>query len=99
MRPAVLRTLNVLPGVCRVENKMLQILPCLQGGFYFTITKSRLVFNDTKEPSPCVSLDSAKIIQGTIAATAVIYEIIAVITSKQAFKWAGELHKQQSDSA
>lgn len=43
--------------------------------------------------------DSAKIIQGTIAATAVIYEVIAVITSKQAFKWAGELHKQQTGSA
>ncbi|MEQ8200503.1 MAG: cation:proton antiporter [Syntrophomonadaceae bacterium] len=43
--------------------------------------------------------DSAKIIQGTIAATAVIYEIIAVLTSKQAFKWAGEMHKLPSGSA
>lgn len=35
--------------------------------------------------------DSAKIIQGTIAAAAIINEIIAVILAKFAFKWAGEL--------
>lgn len=35
--------------------------------------------------------DSAKIIQGTIAATAVINEIIAVIAAKKGFEWAGEL--------
>lgn len=37
--------------------------------------------------------ENAKIIQGTIAAAAVINEIIAVIISKHAFKWAGEFHK------
>lgn len=35
--------------------------------------------------------ESAKIIQGTIAAAAVINEILAVILSKKAFEWAGEL--------
>ena len=37
--------------------------------------------------------ESAKIIQGTIAAAAVINEVIAVIISKKAFEWAGEFHK------
>lgn len=36
---------------------------------------------------------SAKIIQGTIAAAAVINEIIAVIVAKKDFEWAGELGK------
>lgn len=36
---------------------------------------------------------SATIIQGTIAAAAVINEIIAVIVSKKAFEWAGELNQ------
>lgn len=35
--------------------------------------------------------ECAKIIQGTIAAAAVINEIIAVITAKKGFEWAGEL--------
>ncbi|MEG0615562.1 MAG: cation:proton antiporter [Oscillospiraceae bacterium] len=34
--------------------------------------------------------ECAKIIQGTIAAAAVINEVIAVIVSKKAFEWAGE---------
>lgn len=33
----------------------------------------------------------AKILQGTIAAAAIINEIIAVILSKKSFEWAGEL--------
>ncbi len=37
--------------------------------------------------------DCAKIIQGTIAAAAVINEIIAVIIAKKGFEWAGEFHK------
>ncbi|MEG2526548.1 MAG: cation:proton antiporter [Oscillospiraceae bacterium] len=36
--------------------------------------------------------ECAKIIQGTIAAAAVINEVIAVIVSKKAFEWAGELN-------
>lgn len=36
---------------------------------------------------------SAKIMQGTIAAAAVINEIIAVIVAKKGFEWAGELRK------
>lgn len=37
--------------------------------------------------------ESAKIIQGTIAAAAVINEVIAVIVAKKGFEWAGEFHK------
>lgn len=37
--------------------------------------------------------ECAKIIQGTIAAAAVINEVIAVIVSKKAFEWAGEFRK------
>lgn len=39
--------------------------------------------------------ESAKIIQGTIAAAAIINEIIAVIIAKKAFEWSGEFHKKQ----
>lgn len=39
--------------------------------------------------------ESAKILQGTIAAAAVINEIIAVIISKKAFEWAGELNQKR----
>lgn len=41
------------------------------------------------EPAP----ECAQIIQGTIAAAAVINEIIAVILAKQGFAWAGELNQ------
>ena len=37
--------------------------------------------------------ESAQIIQGTIAAAAVINEIIAVIMAKKGFEWAGEFNK------
>ena len=37
--------------------------------------------------------ESASIIQGTIAAAAVINEIIAVFMAKKGFEWAGELHQ------
>ena len=40
--------------------------------------------------------DCAKIIQGTIAAAAVINEIIAVLIAKKAFKLAGELNVKES---
>lgn len=36
--------------------------------------------------------ECAQIVQGTIAAAAVINEIIAVIVSKKGFEWAGEFH-------
>lgn len=38
--------------------------------------------------------ECAKIIQGTIAAAAVINEIIAVIMAKKGFEWAGEFDKE-----
>ncbi|APH18959.1 potassium transporter [Clostridium botulinum] len=43
-----------------------------------------------KGPAP----ECAKIIQGTIAAAAVINEVIAVIVAKKAFEWAGEFHSK-----
>jgi Kef-type K+ transport system membrane component KefB len=39
--------------------------------------------------------ECAKIVQGTIAAAAVINEVIAVIVSKKAFEWAGEFNKKE----
>ena len=39
--------------------------------------------------------ECAQIIQGTIAAAAVINEIIAVIMAKKGFEWAGELQKEE----
>ena len=38
--------------------------------------------------------ECAKIIQGTIAAAAVINEVIAVIVAKKGFEWAGEFGKR-----
>lgn len=40
-----------------------------------------------------INTEAATIIQGTIAAAAIINEIIAVILAKQGFKWAGELNQ------
>lgn len=42
--------------------------------------------------------ESAKIVQGTIAAAAVINEVIAVIIAKKAFEWAGEFNKKDEIS-
>ena len=38
--------------------------------------------------------ECAALIQGTIAAAAIINEISAVIVAKKAFQWAGELNKK-----
>lgn len=38
--------------------------------------------------------EAAQILQGTIAAAAVINEIIAVFVARQAFKWAGEMNQK-----
>ena len=38
--------------------------------------------------------ECASIIQGTIAAAAVINEIIAVFVAKKGFEWAGEINKR-----
>lgn len=40
--------------------------------------------------------ECAQIIQGTIAAAAVINEVIAVIIAKKGFEWAGEFHKESA---
>lgn len=42
--------------------------------------------------------ECANIVQGTIAAAAVINEIIAVITAKKGFEWAGEMNHATSRS-
>lgn len=41
--------------------------------------------------------ECAGIIQGTIAAAAVINEIIAVIMAKKGFEWAGELNREEAE--
>ena len=43
--------------------------------------------------------ECASIIQGAIAAAAVINEIIAVYMAKKGFEWAGELHKAEGGNA
>ena len=43
--------------------------------------------------------ECASIIQGTIAAAAVINEIIAVFMAKKGFEWAGELNKAGGENA
>ena len=43
--------------------------------------------------------ECAQIIQGTIAAAAVINEIIAVIMAKKGFEWAGEMNQSGADNA
>ena len=40
---------------------------------------------------------SAEIIQGTIAAAAVVNEVIAVIVAKKGFEWAGEFGKKDNE--
>ena len=39
--------------------------------------------------------ESSRIVQGTIAAVAVINEIIAVVVAKKGFEWAGEFQKSK----
>ncbi len=46
------------------------------------------------KPAP----ECAQIIQGTIAAAAVINEIIAVIAAKKGFEWAGEIEQTRTES-
>ena len=43
--------------------------------------------------------ESAVLLQGTIAAAAVINEIIAVLVAKKAFEWAGELYQEDDTHA
>jgi Kef-type K+ transport system membrane component KefB len=38
---------------------------------------------------------SAVVLQGTIAAAAVINEVLAVIVAKKAFEWAGEMNRER----
>ncbi|MGX8833810.1 cation:proton antiporter [Amedibacillus sp. YH-ame6] len=44
------------------------------------------------------AFESAQIVQGTIAAAAVINEVIAVIMAKKGFEWAGEFHAKETES-
>lgn len=42
--------------------------------------------------------ESAKLVQGTIAAAAIVNEIIAVIFAKKGFEWAGEFHRKEQEN-
>ena len=53
-----------------------------------------IVVSVLEGPAP----ECASLIQGTIAAAAVINEIIAVFMAKKGFEWAGELHKAEGGS-
>ena len=50
-----------------------------------------IVVSVLEGPAP----ECASLIQGTIAAAAVINEVIAVFVAKKGFEWAGELHKAE----
>ena len=72
----------------------------LTNGAFHTAVKNTLVFTGIavsvlEGPAP----ECASIIQGTIAAAAVINEIIAVYMAKKGFEWAGELHKAEGGDA
>ncbi|NVF11379.1 cytidylate kinase family protein [Anaerococcus sp. AGMB00486] len=54
-----------------------------------------IAVNALKNPAP----ESAKILQGTIAAAAVINEIIAVLMAKKGFEWANELNNKSLTSS
>ena len=54
-----------------------------------------IVVSVLEGPAP----ESAALIQGTVAAAAVINEIIAVFMAKKGFEWAGELHKAKEARA
>lgn len=45
-----------------------------------------------------VDIQSAQIIQGTIAAAAIINEIIAVIVAKKGFEWAHEISESGKET-
>ena len=62
----------------------LTLLPYSRVSLIFT----GISVNNLIKPSP----EYAQIIQGTIAAAAVINEILAVLLAKQGFKLAGELN-------
>ena len=53
------------------------------------LVSTAIAFSVLHGPAP----ECAEIIQGTIAAAAVINEIIAVFIAKKGFEWAGELNK------
>lgn len=80
-----------LIGICAVFNNILRALgtelPHSGVSLVFTgIAVSILIGPD---------IEGAKLIQGTIAAAAVINKIIAVIFAKKGFEWAGELENQK----
>ena len=67
------------------------LLPHSGVSLLFTGTAVRILSG----PAP----ECASIIQGTIAAAAVINEIIAVFMAKKGFEWAGELNKAGGENA
>ncbi|NFD30609.1 potassium transporter [Clostridium botulinum] len=72
----------------QVVKKYLGLTLLLHSGVSLVFTG--IAVSVLKGPAP----ECAKIIQGTIAAAAVINEVIAVIVAKKAFEWAGEFHNK-----
>lgn len=75
-------------------------LPVLQKYLGFTLLPHSgvsLVFTGIAVSTLAIPApEEAKIIQGTIAAAAVINEVIAVLLAKKGFEWAGELQQKKS---
>lgn len=76
-----------MTGLPKTVQKYLGLTLLPHSGVSLVFTGIAVTSLNTFDPA------SATIIQGTIAAAAVINEVIAVIVSKKAFEWAGEFGK------
>ena len=77
-----------MTGLPKTVQKYLGLTLLPHSGVSLVFTGIAVTTLNTFDPT------SATILQGTIAAAAIINEIIAVIIAKKAFEWAGELDKQ-----
>ena len=77
-----------ITGLPKTVQKYLGLTLLPHSGVSLVFTGIAVTSLNTFDPS------SAVIIQGTIAAAAVINEVIAVIIAKKAFEWSGELDKK-----
>ena len=85
-----------IPGVMELryvlnDGAAFSLLSGVEGGRVILLVFTGIAVSVLNGPAP----ECASIIQGTIAAAAVINEIIAVFMAKKGFEWAGELHQAE----
>ena len=78
-----------ITGLPETVQKYLGLTLLPHSGVSLVFTGIAVTMLNTFDPA------SATIIQGTIAAAAIINEVIAVVLSKRAFEWAGEVGKDK----